>query len=145
MRIIRTKEEYLASPLSKDEIAALREQQRRWVSTEKTLSLSFIIGIVIIPLILISIYGNWVTLLVGMGVELIGYMWFKYQIPKILESKYPCSVIIDDEEVVKPYCDGLANDVLISKDVTQKVFEEKLDLLKRLPVRFEKRLLDGNT
>lgn len=140
-----TKNNYITSPLSKDEVEKLREQQRKWTEAEKRWSLQFAILVITIPLCVLGALGTWTTLGIGMVVGLFVYLWFKMQIPKWLDNRYPCRVVIDGEEVVKPFCNGLVAVPLNTVNKNSAVLRKELARLERPALKFEVELVRSAT
>ena len=132
-----TRDKYIASPFSKEEIDVLKQQQQKWSSAEKRMTLQFLIIFLMVPLCIIGLVSTWQTVGIGMVVSLIAFIGFKLQLPHWLDSGYPCSVVIDGEEFVKPYCNGLVSLPLEGDSDLAVQLNNQLKRLGRTAVRFE--------
>lgn len=134
--------QYFYHPLTVPQINEMRSIQRKWKDKEKQLSLSFIL-LAFIPLITIALMADWLTLLIAMVCELLFYIGFKMQIPKILDTKYPCSVVISENELIHPTTDAL--DYVTSSQTSLfdevPVFMQNIKRQGRSPTKFELRLI----
>lgn len=142
MRVEKSKSDYLKSPLNRDEIALLREQQKKWRESEKRYSIYFVIVAVCVPLTILAIISTWIDLLIGMAVSFVLYAGFKMWLPVLLDKLYPCSVVIDGEEVVTPWCNGLVSTTIAAGSRIVRDFESTLQKLERVPVQFERQLIE---
>ena len=143
MKFTRTSaEQYFYHPLSLSQIDELRLLQKKWIDQEKQLSLAFIF-LAFIPLVAISLFADWISLTLAMVVEFLLYMWFKMQIPKILDKKYSFSVAIADHEFAQPFSDDLqfANNFRPTLFDDFPEFSKILNRQGRAPIKLEIQLV----
>lgn len=144
MDIKKTKLEYIESPLSNEEIESLQLMQDMWCEYEKSWSISFLAGLIVLQLGLLTIDDSWQTLLIGMFVSLVAYTWFKSVIPKYLDRKFPCRIVIDDETVALPYTKDLTAVQHYPRNLESHPLLQNIAKQKRSLVKFEFELLKHN-
>lgn len=142
MKIVKSKHDYLAQPLTRQEIEALKRQQQKWQDSEKRFSMMFMVLAIVPVLIAISVLSSWAVLGMAMAGSVAVYIWFKMWLPSYLDKEYECSVIIDDKEVVTSCCNGLAYSVIDTRGRDVSAFEERLKAMERVPVLFERKLFE---
>lgn len=137
-----TADEYLASPLSKEEIDQYRDSQKRWIKSEKVCSIAFL-ALINMPLFYLAMTSSWTTILIGVGLVTVLYTFFKIYLTGTLDSKYPCRIVIDGFPFVSP------QDI---KSLQERDFENldapddflnKVRAHNRPMLNFEKSLLDS--
>ncbi len=141
MDIKKTKLEYIESPLSNAEIESLQLMQDMWCEYEKSWSISFLACLIVLQLGILTINDSWQTLLIGMVVSLVAYTWFKSVIPKYLDRKFPCRIVIDDETVALPYTKDLSEVSHYPKSLEAHPLMKKIKSMQRPLVRFEFEML----
>lgn len=141
MDIKKTKSEYIESPLSNEEIESLQLIQDMWCEYEKSWSISFLAGLIVLQLALLTIDDSWQTLMIGMFVSLVAYTWFKSVIPKYLDRKFPCRIVIDDETVALPYTKDLTEVRHYPTSLETHPLLRKIKSMQRPLVRFEFEIL----
>jgi hypothetical protein len=134
--------EYMASPLSQQEIDQYRDSQKRWVREEKACSIAFL-ALINMPLVYLAMTSSWTTILIGVGLVTVLYTFFKIYLTGTLDSKYPCRIVIDGFPFVSPQDIKSLQEGDFENPGAPDDFLNKVRALNRPMLNFEKSLLDS--
>lgn len=137
-----TADEYLASPLSLEEIDQYRNAQKRWIKFEKGSSIAFL-SLVNMPLFYLAMTSSWTDILIGVGLVTVLYTIFKIYQKGILDEKFPCRIVIDGFPFVSPQDIKSLQEGDFENPGAPDDFLNKVRALNRPMLNFEKSLLDS--
>lgn len=137
-----TANEYLASPLSLEEIEQYRNAQKRWIKFEKGSSIAFL-SLINMPLFYLAMTSSWTEIFIGVGLVTVLYTFFKIYQKGVLDEKFPCRIVIDGFPFVSPQeVKSLQEDHIEEGMSVPNEFLNRIKALKRPLLNFEKSFLE---
>lgn len=138
---IHSLDDYFSKPLSQNEINHLRLMQNKWCDYEKKLSLAALSLLTFFQFGIMLIDDSWTMLLTCFAINFVAYCSFKSMIPRWLDKRFPCRVIVGDETVSLPYTKDLTDVAHYPKNLEAHPLLQNIAKQKRSLVKFEFEIL----